>query len=126
MGPQPSLRDIVEHKKLCRKVDKLVRNAKINEEKRVASASKRNPKEFFGYVSSRKPIKNNISPLKDSEGNLVTNDSEKAELMNNYFNSVLTIENLAIIPEPTIIYKGPNPLHKISFTLEDINTKIKN
>ena len=125
LGSMPLQRDIVEHKKLCRKVDKLVRKAESNEEKRVASASKENPKEFYAYVNSRKPIKNNISPLKDSDGNLVTKDSEKAELMNKYFTSVFTIEDLAIIPEPTIIYRGPNPLDKISFTLDDIKKKIK-
>ena len=125
MGLHPSRCEINEHIKLCRKVDKLVRNAKISEEKRVASVSKENPKEFFGYVNSRKPIKNNISPLRDSEGNLVTSDLGKAELMNKYFTSVFTTENLSTIPEPGVKYEGPQPLDRISFTLDDVKKKIK-
>ena len=125
MGPQPSPREKTEHKRLCREVDKEVRSAKFNEEKRVASASKENPKEFFAYVNSRKPIKNNISPLRDSEGNLVTSDLEKAELMNKYFTSVFTIEDPSTNPEPPIRYEGSQPLDRITFTLEDIKKKIK-
>ena len=121
--PTPRLK--AEHKKLCREVDKLVRNAKINEEKRVASASKDNPKEFFAYVNSRKPIKNNISPLKDSEGNLITSDAQKADLMNRYFTSVFTVEDPSRIPEPTIKYEGSQPLDRINFTMEDILKKIQ-
>ena len=125
MSPHPSPLEIAEHKRLCREVDKLVRSAKISEEKRVASASKENPKEFFAYVNSRKPIKNNISPLKDLEGNLVTSDFEKAELMNKYFTSVFTTEELSTIPEPVIKYEGTRPLDRINFTLDDVKKKIK-
>ena len=39
LGSMHLQRDIVEHKKLCRKVDKLVRKAESSEEKRVASAT---------------------------------------------------------------------------------------
>ena len=125
MGLHPTSFERAEHKKLCREVDKLVRNAKIKEEKRIASASKENPKEFFAYVNSRKPIKNNISPLRNKEGKLVTVDKEKAEVMNKYFTSVFTIEDPTIIPEPEIKYEGPRPLDRITFTLEDIKKKIK-
>ena len=82
-------------------------------------------KNSFLYVNSRKPIKNNISPLKDSEGNLVTNDSEKAELMNKYFTSVFTIKDSPIFPKPAIKYERPQPLDRITFTLEDIKRKIR-
>ena len=62
------------HRKLCREVDKLVRIAKSDEEKRVALASKENPKEFYSYVNSREPIKNKIGPLKDEDDVLIIND----------------------------------------------------
>ena len=112
MGLQPSPSEKAEHKRLCREVDKLVRNAQEKEEKRVASTCKENPKEFFAHLNSRKPVKNNISPLRDLEGNLVTSDLEKAELMNKYFTSVFTIEDLSTIPEPPIKYEGSQPLDR--------------
>ena len=62
------------HRKLCREVDKLVRTVKSIEEKRVALASKENPKDFYSYVNGRKPIKINIGPLKHEHGVLITTD----------------------------------------------------
>ncbi|XP_068240153.1 uncharacterized protein [Palaemon carinicauda] len=103
----------------------LVRKAKINEEKRVASASRENPKEFFAYVSSRKPIKNNISPLRDSESNLITNDLEKVELMNAYSKTVFTKEESTTLPKRDIKYEWPHTLNRITFTMDDVKKKIK-
>ena len=48
------------HIKECRNVDKLIRRAKLNED-RVAAAAKDNPKAFFAHVNSRKLVKNTIA-----------------------------------------------------------------
>ena len=122
---QPTPSENIRHKKLCREVNKLIKNAKISEDKRVAVASKENPKEFYAHVNSRKPIKNSIGPLRDPEGKLVSVDLKKAELLNNYFTSVFTIEDTSQIPEPIIKYEGPQLLDKITFTVEDVKKKIK-
>ena len=86
-----------------RKVKKLIRSAKRNEEIRIASITKSNPKEFFIYVNSRNPVKNEIGALKNSDGILVYEDLEKAHLLNKYFCSVYTQETLQNFPAPTII-----------------------
>ena len=113
------------HRKLCREVDKLVRRAKRNEESRIAAAVKSNPKEFFSYVNSRKPIKNSIGPLKNENGRIVSKDLEMAELLNKYFTSVFTRRNTSASPEAVIKYEGEQVLDKIVFTVEDIKTKIR-
>ena len=78
---------------LRRQVKTLVRAAKRNEEMRVALLCKENPKEFFKYVNSRKPISKKIGPLEDTNGNLHFSDEENAVLLNDYFSSVFTVEN---------------------------------
>ena len=94
----------------------------------MTSASKRKApppkKKAFAYVDSRKPIKHNISLLRDSEGNLVTRDLEKTELMSTYFTSVFTTEDPSTIPEARIKYERPQPLDRITFTLEDVKNNI--
>ena len=41
--------------------------------------------------------------MKDSNGHLQNDDKTKASLLNQYFSSVYTNENLDLIPEPQII-----------------------
>ena len=122
---EPSETSIMTHKKMCRKVDKLIRKAKMDEEDKIASIAKENPKAFFGQVSSRKPIKSSIGPLKNIEGNIISSDEGMAELLNGYFASVYTKENISEIPDVPIAYRGNNPLRKIDITEEKVKRKIK-
>ena len=122
---QPSQENIHSHKTLCRKVKKEVRAAKLNEERRVAKESKNNPKEFFAHVNSRKPVKNNIGPLKDENNKIVGEDLEMADLLNKYFASVFTSASMPGTPEPGIKFEGNEFLDKIIFSEEDIRMKIR-
>ena len=91
----------------------------------MAAAAKRNPKVFFAHVNSRKPIKNAIGPLKDAQGNMISDDEGMAELLNEYFASVYTEEDLQEIPSVQILYQGNEPLRKINITLERVKEKIR-
>ena len=71
----------------------LVRAAKRSQELRVARLCKKNPKEFFSYVNSRKTISKKIGPLADVDGNLHSSNDEMAVLLNDHFSSVFTVEN---------------------------------
>ena len=121
----PSQTSVMTHKKLCRKADKLIRKAKMDEEDKIAAIAKENPKAFFGQVQSRKPIKSSIGPLKDTEDNIISSDEEMAELLNKYFASVYTNENISEIPDVPIVYQGTNPLRKIEITEDKVKQKIK-
>lgn len=110
---------------LRRQVKRLVRRAKHDEELRVAAACKQNPKEFFSYVNSRKPIRANIGPLTSDQGNLITSNEGIAGVLNDYFASVFTEESDDAIPEPEIRYRGMQPLEDIQCTSGEITDKIK-
>jgi len=47
-----------------------------------------NKKGFFKYVSIKRKTRKNVSPLLSEVGNLVMEDTEKAELSNAFFASV--------------------------------------
>ncbi len=85
----------------------MIRQAKRNEEIRVADLSKENPKSFFSYVNNRKPIRCKIAQLKYSQGALQTDDEVKANIFNEYFTLVFTKENYSS-PEPKIRFEGAN------------------
>ena len=121
----PTQENIRTHKQQCRKVDGMIRKAKLENEDRVAAAAKSNPKIFFAHVNSRKPIKNTIGPLKDGQGNIISSDEGMAEILNEYFASVYTEEDLNEIPRVPVLYQGNVPLQKINITEERVRKKIQ-
>ena len=121
----PTQENIKIHKQHCRNVDKLIRKAKLDNEHKVAAAAKNNPKVFYAHVNSRKPIKNTIGPLKDAQDNIISSDEGMAELLNEYFASVYTEENLSEMPTPPSLCNGIEPLRKINLTVERVQQKIR-
>ena len=74
------------------------KKAKMNKEKKVASLSKLNPKAFYQYINNKLKTSENVSSLIKSDGTLTTNDLEKAEVLNDFFSSVFTTEDVSNIP----------------------------
>ena len=48
---------------------------------------------FYKYVNKKLNGSNGIAPLRDTNGNLHTDNAEKADLLNKYFSSVFTTDN---------------------------------
>ena len=116
---------LTTYKQQCRKVKRVVRKAKRDEEIRVARNSKQNPKEFYKHVNSRKPIKNSIGPLKNETEELISSEVGMADLLNKYFTSVFTKEREGTLPEPALKYDGDRPLENIDITIDKVQKKIK-
>lgn len=71
--------------KLRRDLEKALRRKRIIEENKVVNS--RDPKKFYNYVATRMNSKDHLSVLTDDEGNALTDDLDKAELLKNYFES---------------------------------------
>ncbi|GAB0185862.1 mitochondrial enolase superfamily member 1 [Grus japonensis] len=67
-----------------------VRKAKALIEISLARDVKDNKKSFYRYVSDKRRMRENVSPLRNETGDLVTQDMEKAEVLNDFFASVFT------------------------------------
>ncbi|CAM4545620.1 unnamed protein product [Lepidochelys olivacea] len=67
-----------------------IRKAKSHLELQLARDVKSNKKGFFRYVSNKKKVKESVGPLLNEGGNLVTEDVEKANVLNAFFASVFT------------------------------------
>ena len=80
--------------------------AKHSFEEQLANNIKNDSKSFYAYVRSKQRSKTRVGPLKDDSGEIVTDNLVASNLLNNYFASVFTIENLQNIPEPIKVFKG--------------------
>ena len=108
---------------LARTIKKSIRKAKRDYEIRVATNVKSNPKGFFQLYKTKN--RDRIGPLKVDEGTIVSN-REMSEVLNKYFLSVFTQEDLTYIPDALQLFTGgdENRLTGISIIREDINKEI--
>jgi len=66
-----------------------VRRSKARLELNLASDTKNNKKDFYRYVSQKRKIKESVTPMRKN-GNLLSTDEERAEVLHNFFASVFT------------------------------------
>uniref|UniRef100_A0A803K2X2 Reverse transcriptase domain-containing protein n=1 Tax=Xenopus tropicalis TaxID=8364 RepID=A0A803K2X2_XENTR len=87
-GTVAAFNDYKHYNKCCKTA---IRKAKIENEERIAAEAKTNPKKFFKYINSKKMQVEGVAPLSYSN-NMVTADTEKADVLNQFFSSVYTVE----------------------------------
>ena len=73
-------------------------------EKNLSDNIKRDSKSFYAYVRSKQRNKVKVGPLKDSANNIISDSKAMADLLNNYFSSVFTVENLSQIPNASSLF----------------------
>ncbi|KAF1475360.1 hypothetical protein FQV18_0003892, partial [Eudyptula minor novaehollandiae] len=77
-----------EYRDLVRSCREEMRKAKAQLEHNLAAVVKDNKKSFYKYINDKKRAKETLHPLLDAGGNVVTEDEEKAEVLNAFFASV--------------------------------------
>ena len=58
---------------------------KTDKERKIAKNIKENTKAFYQYVSSKILKKEGVADLVKDNGEMTTNDTEKCEVINNFF-----------------------------------------
>ncbi|KAF1512409.1 putative RNA-directed DNA polymerase from transposon X-element, partial [Eudyptula albosignata] len=77
-----------EYRDLVRSCREEMRKAKAQLEHNLAAVVRDNKKSFYKYINDKKRAKETLHPLLDAGGNTVTEDEEKAEVLNAFFASV--------------------------------------
>jgi hypothetical protein len=105
------------------RVQKLIRNAKRNYEKRLATGNGGNNRSFYSYVKQRTKSRPSIGPLRNLKKEMVSDDQGMTELLNNFFGSVFTREDTANIPVAKEM-EAEN-MKEVVITAKMVRTKIK-
>ena len=106
-------RDPSKYREYCKARNKLkhiVEKDRKARERNIAESAKSNCKNFWKYVNSKRKVKSGISELHtEVDGKKVTgtSDSEKADILADFFSSVFTMEELGYVyPDmctPTVV-----------------------
>ena len=85
------------------KLRSLTRNLRSEFERNLIGNIKNNPKSFWKYDRSRLTSRSMIPSLEKLDNTIATSSRDKAETLNNFFNSVFTTENVHNIPTISVI-----------------------
>ena len=104
------------------------KKAKLDYEQNLADKIKEDCKSFYAYISSKTRSNTKIGPLLDENNDLVQDNKSLADLLNRYFCSVFTKENLSNIPEAEQIFQGnsEDKLSNIVITEQMVLEKLNN
>ncbi|KAK4811145.1 LOW QUALITY PROTEIN: hypothetical protein QYF61_019776 [Mycteria americana] len=83
-----------------------IRKAKAQLELSLARDAKNNKKGFYRYVGQKRKIKENVPPLVNKTGELVTTDMEKAEVLNNFLPQFSMVISLPTSLKPLNLRAG--------------------
>ncbi|KFW77528.1 hypothetical protein N336_11811, partial [Phalacrocorax carbo] len=79
-----------EYREIVQAARDQVRKAKALLEIKLARDVKGNKKSFYRCISDKRKTRENVGPLQKETGDLVTQDTEKVEVVNYFFASVFT------------------------------------
>ena len=104
-----------------------IRKYKRTFEKKLAGNIKNNSKSFYAYVRSKQKVRDKVGPLENNRGNIISDGFQMAEVLNEYFSSVFTTEDISSLPVPFTKFEGNKSEHlgQLFVTPEMIAQKIK-
>ena len=108
---------LLKYKKALGTATKTICNAKRSYERKLSLHIKDDPKAFYEYARSKTKIKDTVGRMTDDFGSAILDDGVNVKLLNEYFASIFTKENLVDIPMCNkVSYK--NALNTVDFTEE--------
>ena len=91
----------------------------------MASNIKNDSKSFYTYVRSKQKVRDKVGPLENNSGNIISDGFQMAEVLNEYFSSVFTTEDISSLP--VIKFEGNKSEHlgQLFVTPDMIEKKMK-
>ena len=74
---------------------------------------------FYRFVNGKLSCKSGVGPLKSPSGEVIVSDSDKAELLNDYFTGVFTVDD-GVLPEIPLRVQNNMSMSKINFSSVDV------
>ena len=119
--------DYVNYKEALNLATTEIRKSKRTFEKKLAGNIKNYSNCFYAYVRSKQKVRDNVGPQENNRGNIISDGFQMAEVLNEYFSSVFTTEDISSLPVPFTNFEGNTSEHlgQLFVTPEMIAKKIK-
>ena len=117
--------DFNQYKTAQRDTCKEVRRAKRLYENKIANNIQTDPTLYFRYDRSKMDVKCGIGPLTDEDGNVISDNKDMAQVLNQYFTTVFTDENMDNIPESRCLCSDENILKDVNVSYEAVLKKLE-
>ena len=93
----------------------------------MAGNIKNDSKSFYAYVRSKQKVRDKVRSLENNSENIISDGFQMAEVLNEYFSSAFTTENISSLPVPFTKSEGNKSEHlgQLFVTPEMIAKKIK-
>ena len=72
-----------------------IRKSKRTFEKKLAGNIKNDTKSFYAYVRSKQKVRDTVGPLENNSENIISYGFQMAVVLNEYFSSVFTTEDIS-------------------------------
>ena len=104
-----------------------IRKSKRTFEHKLAGNIKKYSKSFYAYVRSKQKVRDKVGPQEYNSGNIISDGFQMAEILNEYFSSIFTTEDISSLPVPFTKFEGTKSEHlgQLFVTPEIIAKKIK-
>ena len=102
----------------------MTRGLKKTFEKGLVAKLKDSPKSFWTYVNTKVKHTTGEETLRSGDGTLIETDKGKAEVLNSFFASVYTKEDLSVVPNLELDFDG-EPLEDVVFTREEVIRRLE-
>ena len=96
-------------------------------ENKLAGYITNTSKNFYAYVRSIQKVRDKVEPLENNKGDIISDGFQIAKVLNEYFSSVFTTEDISSLPVPFTKFEGNKSEHlgQLFVTPEMIAQKIK-
>ena len=88
-----------------------IRKSKRTFEKKLAGNTKNDSKSFYADVRSKQKVRDKVGPLENNSGNIISDGFQMAKVLNEYFSSVFTTEDISSFPVPFTKFVGNKSEH---------------
>ena len=120
-----SYTDYENYCKIRNSVTKAVKFAKKKYQKGLAASIKTSPKSFWSHYKEETKSKSTIGDLRDKDADLKTEDQEKANILNDFFSSVFTVEGNSELPDFEQKVKDEDCINQIEINAVKVLKQLK-